>query len=344
MFKRILVPLDGSARAETAIPVAARLARASGGTILLAQAASIPVMYESYGGASVIAEILDTEVQDAEDYLQGMKASEVLAGIQVEDSVLVGAPAQTLLSMASMFKADLIVMTSQGKTGVKRWLLGSVAQKIARHSPIPVLVLRESGAMPAGTRGESSSVRALVTLDGSVLAKTALEPAAQLVTALSSPYAGALHLLRVVKPLAFDEKKVNAEYIRQAQEQALHKARTYMRSIVEHLRTGPIGKLNLTITWSVMPGEDAAEAIVEAAEIGEDAGRGTTPGRPDVIAMATHGRTGLQHWVLGSTTERVLSETRLPLLVVRPEETAFQKEAGEKSLNGTIVEGQTLLV
>ena len=335
MFKHILVPLDGSTRAETAIPVAARLARASGGTILLAQVATIPVMYESYGAASVIGEMVDTEVQNAEDYLRGVKAFEELAGIQVEASALVGAPAQTLLSMATMFKADLIVMTSQGKTGVKRWLLGSVAQKIARHSSIPTLVLREISATTAETGHRSSPVRSLVTLDGSVLAKAALEPAAQLVVALSSPNQGALHLLRIVKPLEFNEKKANAGYIREAQEQALHKAKTYMQSIVEHLREGPIGKLNLTITWSVMPGEDVAETIVEAGEIGEDAGKGTAPGRCDMIAMATHGRTGMQHWVLGSTTERVLSATHLPMLIVRPDDTAFQMTAGEKFLAGT---------
>lgn len=342
MFKRILVPLDGSARAETAIPVAARLARASGGAILLAQVATIPVMYEGFGGAAVIGEMVDSEVQSAEDYLRGVKAIEDLAGLHVETSVLVGAPAQALLSMATMFKADLIVMTSQGKTGVKRWLLGSVAQKIARHSPIPVLVLRETGATTAAMGHISSPVCALVTLDGSVLAKAALEPAAQLVAALSSPHAGTLHLLRVVKPLEFNEKKVSAGYIKEAQEQALHKAKTYMQSIIEHLREGPIGKLNLTMTWSVIPGEDVAETIVEAGAIGEDAGQETVPGRCDMIAMATHGRTGMQHWVLGSTTERVLGGTHLPMLIVRPDDTAFQKTTGEKYLAGTMLEDQAL--
>jgi nucleotide-binding universal stress UspA family protein len=300
-------------------------------------------VYESYGAVSVIGEMVDTEVQNAEDYLQGVKAFEKLAGIRVEASVLVGAPAQTLLSMATMFKADLIVMTSQGKTGVRRWLLGSVAQKIARHSSIPVLVLRETAATTDEIGHTSSPVRALVTLDGSVLAKASLEPAAQLVAALASPNQGTLHLLRIVKPLAFNEKKANAAYIRQAQEQALYKAKTYMQSIVEHLREGPIGRLNLTITWSVTPGEDVAETIVEAGEVGEDAGKGIIPGRCDMIAMATHGRTGMQHWVLGSTTERVLSATHLPMLVVRPDDTAFQKIAGEKTFAGTLLESQSLM-
>ena len=334
MFKRILIPLDGSLRAEKAIPVAACLARPSGGKILLAQVATIPVIYESYGPTSYIGEIVNTEVVSAEDYLKMVKESEKLAGIQVETSVLVGAPAQTLLSMASMFKADLIVMTTQGKTGVKRWVLGSVAQKIARHSPIPVLVLHEAGTTTVVSRRDSNPVRALVSLDGSVLAKTALEPTAQLIAALSAPVPGALHLLRVVKPLAFDQKKVDAEYIQRTQEQALHKAKTYMQSVVEHLREGPIGKLNLTITWSVALGEDVADTIIRVAEIGEDAGSGGIPGRCDMIAMATHGRAGLQRWVLGSVTERVLSATRLPLLIVRPEEVAFPEASEKKALAG----------
>lgn len=336
MFKRILVPLDGSTRAEKAIPVAARLARASGGTILLAQVATIPVMYESYGGVSYIAEIIETEMKNAEDYLNTMTQSETLKDIQVETNALVGTPAQTLLSMATLFKADLIVMTSQGKTGMKRWMLGSVAQKIARHSPIPVLVMHETGTTPVGTRRDSSPVRALVTLDGSVLAKTAFEPTAQLISALSWPVPGALHLLRVVKPLVFDEKKVNAEYIQHAQEQGLRSAKTYMQSIVEHLREGPIGKLNLTITWSVALNDDVAETIIQAAESGEDTGGASVPGRCDMIAMATHGRAGFQHWVLGSVTERVLSATRLPLLIVRPEESAFQQAAEKKATSGTM--------
>jgi len=339
MFQRILVPLDASARAEKAIPVAARLARASGGTILLAQVAIIPVLYDSYGGASYLGDIMNTEIQNAEDYLKTMTESEKLAGIQVETNVLVGAVAPTLLSMATMFKADLIVMTSQGKTGMKRWVLGSVAQKIARHSPIPVLVMHEAGTTPVGTSRDSSPVRALVTLDGSALAKTALAPAAQLIAALSAPVPGALHLLRVVKPLAYDQKKVDAGYIQHMQEQGLRSAKTYMQSIVEHLREGPSGKLNLTITWSVALSDDAAEAIVQAAESGEDAGQGGVPGRCDMIAMATHGRAGLQHWVLGSVTERVLSATRLPLLIVRPEESAFQKAVEERAAGGTMTAG-----
>lgn len=336
MFRRIMVPLDGSARAEKAMLVAARLARASRGSVLLAQAAAIPIMYESYSAPSYMAEMIDAEIGNARDYLKTMARAGALAGIPTETNALFGAAAQTLLSMASLFEADLVVMTSQGKTGMKRWVLGSVSQKVARHSPIPVLVLHEAGTVPVGARPDGGPVRALVTLDGSVLAKTALEPAAQLIAALSAPAPGALHLLRVVKPPVDDEKKTDRDSIERVQEQALHNARTYMQSIVEHLREGLVGDLNLTLTWSVALSDDVADAIIRIAESDGDATGAGMFGRCDVIAMATHGRTGLQHWVLGSVTERVLSATRLPLLIVRPEETAFQKDAEEQIASGSL--------
>lgn len=327
MFRRILVPLDGSNRAEQAIPVAARIARACGGSILLAQVATAPKTYGTFTEFSYMADLVDTEMRDARDYLKAMAQFPLLADITVETDVLYGAAAQTLLSMATQFESDLIVMTSQGKTGVKRWLLGSVAQKIARHSPVPVLVLRESGARP-----DSSPVRALVTLDGSVLAKAALQPAAQLIAALSAPAPGALHLLRVVKPPTTDEKEEDTEYITRMREQALHKAKLYLQSIVEHLLDGPVGKLNLGLTWSVALSEDVAETIVQVAERGEDAAGAGVYGRCDVIAMATHGREGFQHWALGSVAERVLSASHLPLLIVRPTGAEFQRTTEEKAI------------
>jgi nucleotide-binding universal stress UspA family protein len=205
MFKHILVPLDGSVRAESALPVAARIARASGGSVMLVQAVTIPVMYETSMVATYTPELIEAEIDDAQEYLKALAHSDMLAGIRTETCALIGAAGQTILSVATSYRIDLIVMTSQGKTGIKRWVLGSVAQKLARHSPIPVLVLHEGGTMPLGPRPDAGPLRALVTLDGSALARSALEPAAQLVAALAAPGYGALHLLRVVKPPQLDE-------------------------------------------------------------------------------------------------------------------------------------------
>lgn len=325
MYKRILVPLDGSARAESALPVAARIARASGGSVILAQVVSMPVLYETSMAATYTPDLIETEINETEDYLKSLAYSDTLAGIKTETCALFGAAAQTILSMASSYNIDLIVMTSQGKTGLKRWLLGSVAQKLACHSPVPVLVLHEGGTMLSDQLPDAGAVRALVTLDGSALAKTALEPAAQLVAALAAPGHGLLHLLRVVKSPQLDEKKLDPERLAAMKAAALHKARSYMHTTVTHLRQGSLGALNLAVTWSVVLDNDAAGAIIHTAESGEDAEGAGVSERCQLIAMATHGRTGFERWVLGSVTECVLGATRLPILIVRPAETEFNR-------------------
>jgi nucleotide-binding universal stress UspA family protein len=327
MFKRILVPLDGSARAERAIPVAARIARAAEGSVVLVQVATILVTYSSYLASSAFAaESIDVELNESENYLNSLANSELLAGIETETKALFGLVAPTIISVAYSYNADLIVMTSRGNSGMKRWALGSVAQKLARHSPMPVFILHEGGPLPAGPRPDARPLRALVSLDGSALAKSALEPAAQLVAVLSAPAQGAMHLLRVVKPLTPEEIRAagDQESIECLKMNALHKAKTYLNSVAGHLREGPLADLNLSITWSVAFDDDVAHAIIRMAENGEDAKGAGVLGRCDLIAMATHGRGGFQHWVLGSITERVLGATKFPMLVVRPEETHFK--------------------
>lgn len=347
MYKRILVPLDGSDRAEHALPVAARLARSAGGSLLLVRVAAIPVPYGPYlTSEAYIAEAIEAELNEAENYLNTLAHSELLVGIEIETQALFGAAAPTILSVASSQGVDLMVMTSQGKTGMKRWVLGSVAQKIARHSPMPVFVLHEGGPLPTGPHPESQPLRALVTLDGSALAKTAIEPAAQLVAALSAPTQGALHLMRVVKPPTAIEKGTlsDRESIERLKEHALHKAKTYLDSVAGHVREGPLAHLNLAITWSAVFDEDAAHAIMRMAEYGEDAEGAGVCGRCDLIAMATHGRGGFQRWVLGSVTERVLGTTKLPILVVRPEGTDYKHVTNGSEMLEAQVQSRITLV
>ncbi len=327
MFKRILVPLDGSALAERAFPVAARLARATGGSVVLVRVANALFTPGSHlASAPSISEAIDPELRDMESYLNTLASSEMLAGIETETKALFGSAAPTILAVAYSYDVDLIVMTSQGKTGLKRWVPGSVTQKVARHSRVPVFVLHAEGPIPAGPHPDGRPLRALVALDGSVLAKAALVPAAQLVTKLSAPARGALHLMRVVKPPTLVEKQAQGdqEQIERLRENALHRAKTYLDSVAGHLREGPLAGLNLAVTWSVAVDDDVAQAIMRMAENGEDAEGAGAFGRCDLVAMATHGRSGLQHWVLGSVTERVLSASNLPILIVRPEEADFK--------------------
>ena len=322
MFKQILVPLDGSLRAERALAVAARIARASDGTIMLLRAVGIPAEYTSYLYDSYMAqmpmyvqEILDTEQANAENYLADVAKSTRLAGIKTQTKALSGTAAMTILDVARDEHVDIIVMCSHGDTGFKRWTLGSVAQQVSRHSPVPVLVLREDGTAPTSSFPDHlhplRSVTAMVALDGSKLAEVALEPVAYLVAALAAPAQGTLLLTSVVNLAAIKNRS-------DIQKKVLDDAKAYLKDAVERLDAGEVAKLNLAIGWSIENSKDVADALIRGAEGGEIVESSWEFAGCDLLAMATHGRGGVQRWVMGSVTERVLGATKLPLLIVRP--------------------------
>jgi nucleotide-binding universal stress UspA family protein len=182
-----------------------------------------------------------------------------------------GGAGSAILAVAESAQSDLTVLCSHGYTGMTRWALGSVAEKVVRSAPIPVLVLREGGPVPARPHPDvTRPLRALVALDGSMLAKAALEPAASLIAALATPAQGVLHLVRVVKPVSPDSEEKDPE----EREHFLHKAKTYLSTTAEHLREGlvapAVADLTLPVTWSVALDTDVAEGIVRVAENGED--------------------------------------------------------------------------
>jgi nucleotide-binding universal stress UspA family protein len=322
MFKRILVPLDGSERAEQALPVAARMARGSGGSVILLQAVDVATFSYSYLALAPMGNIMETSLNEARKYLTDVTTSAMFNGIPTEVHVPFGSATSQILAVADSTQADSIVLTSKGYTGMTRWVLGSVAEYVVRHASLPVLLLPEGDTLDADLHsGHAQGLRVLVPLDGSFFAKTALEPAAYLISALSSPARGRMHLTRVVKPgkIAGEERK-----------SLLHKTEQYLRVIAdqvhEELRVSSEA-LDPSITCSVAVYQDAAEGILSVAENGEHARGNDLPGGCDVIAMATNGRNGLQRWIMGSVTEGVLVKTRLPLLIVRPTDETDQSRA-----------------
>ena len=333
MFKRIIVPLDGSNRAERAIPIAARIARASEGSIILLSIVTIPLEI----GSQVIplsgfsSTTLDNDINAATNYLAAIARRDELDGIGLKMKVLTGSAAQKILDVVEEEQADLIVMCSHGITGIKRLMLGSVAEKVARHSTVPLLVLRQDGSVPASSYPDHlrplRAVVAIVALDGSALAEAALMPAASLVMALAAPARGSLQLTRVVKlPIKVSESAEQSKHSYSEsmgphlKDQAIREAKTYLGNLVEQLRQGPLKDADLTLTWSVATGKDVAETLIRAAETGEDIEGSEVFGGCDLMVLATHGRGGLERWVLGSVTEHILGATRLPMLIVRPKE------------------------
>jgi nucleotide-binding universal stress UspA family protein len=318
MVKRILVPLDGSALAARAIPVAARIARASAGSMLFLRVVSTASEFGVYNEpSSLMQEAIEEDLNAANNYLSEVSQSQALAGVKIDTGIFTGSAALKIVDIARSQSIDLIVMCSHGEAGIKRWVMGGVAHKVVRHSSVPVLVLRDSGEKSAHLYEEQERpLRVLVTLDGSSLAEMALEPGVQLATQLAASGNCHLTLLRVIDlpnryggwhSLSYIDNKVL--------EQARETAEEYMQRVAERVRASMPD--TTTVTTAIRIETDVPAAIIHAAEHGN--GGEEEIGGYDLVAMATHGRDTIPRWALGSVTEHVLDGTRLPLLVVRPQ-------------------------
>ena len=317
MFRRILVPLDGSPEAEDAIPFAGMLTRASGGTVLLlclARAAQPEVAIRGQA--------------DGEPYFKALEQRRTLPA-PVEYGVGKGGEALAVTAAAREWRADLIVLRCGRRTNQHWRFTEDVATDIMRQSPVPVLLLRAGdwASVPAegGMRTFCpGALRFLVPLDGSELAESAIRPALHLMAALAGASTCVLHLVRVVA--------VDSRWRMAAQ---------YLDEVATHVRRESAAIChNLEVTWSVIAHVDAAEALERLAEVGEDVAareswsvaRDVVPVSPsteatgqsssefgacDFLVMTTHGRSGLSRWALGSTAEGVLARTGLPILLVR---------------------------
>jgi nucleotide-binding universal stress UspA family protein len=313
MFGRILVPLDGSPGAERAIPAAARIARAFSSSMILLIVIRPLISSGKYSVAEEYSKAdIDEELAKATAYLHKIVQSVELDIITTEVPALVGAVAPTILSATQSLHADLLVLCTHGHTGFKRWRLGSVAEKVIRHAPIPVLVLPERWSEPA--TAYQQAVHVLVALDGSSLSEAVLEPAASLTAGLAraASQQGTLQLIRVVDiPSGYGKFRstVDSFYDAQMRAEAKPEYEQYLETVAKRFSEGELAKYKLAVSTVVSTDPDVAEAILQTAD----------QEKADFIALATHGRGGLQSWALGSITERVLHATKVPLFIVRPQ-------------------------
>ena len=326
MFTRILVPLDGSDRAEQAVPVAARIARAVNGTVILVQVTELPNIFFTEGKypSQIYSEDLIEEGKAlAANYLDNVSKRPELVGLKTETRVEHGDAAQSILAAVEPLEVDLIVMCSHGYTGFKRWALGSVAHKIIPHCSVPVLVLRDGGPTLV-----AKPVYALVALDGSPMSEEVLAPVTQLVAALAPSEKKTLHLIHVVElPLTYGRIGMY-QYVNQMKEEAKRQSQAYLAAVAERLTNGDVP--GLTVTTSVAINVDVAEALVRVAHQELLAG-----GHFDLVAMATHGRSGLQRLLMGGVTDHVMSATRLPMLVVHPSGQSKRARARNEQVGAT---------
>lgn len=276
IFSRILVPLDGSARAERVLSQAARLLRREESELILARAVYTPPSL-----ARIDTAILDVEHQrEAHDYLRKVVERLSVQGIRARAEVVEGPAAEAILDAVRRENASLVVLSTHGRGGLSRWIMGSVAERVIRESEVPALLLRSfrpdarGDSVPAGD-GQVPIRRILVPLDGSELGRAAL-PAAHGFAKLSD---AEILLLHVGHGEAANLEGF-AEDLR----------RTGIRASIRRVEGDPAGR------------------ILEEAEAEN----------VDLIALATHGRSGFARWRIGGVVERVLRSSTVPLLVVRP--------------------------
>ncbi len=194
MLKRILLPTDGSALSERAVGIGETLAQAQGAELLLARVVEPPIWaaldaYDYEAGPEVYQQVTDALEEDARAGLAEL--SEALKGHQVSTRTLLlhGRPSLELLHCEEREQPDLVVVATHGRTGLARFTLGSVADRLVREGASPVLLVRSFGSDVSWTD------RALVPLDGSALAEQALP----MVEALAGKPLHWVKLLRVVE-------------------------------------------------------------------------------------------------------------------------------------------------
>jgi nucleotide-binding universal stress UspA family protein len=287
MVSTVVVPLDGSALAEQALPWADAIATRCGAVLSLVRVLQ--------------PQTPDVVVRTAQADLDAIAAR---YATQARSLVRVGAPPDELVTVVEQLPDPLIVMTTRGSGGSPRWPVGSVTERMVRAAVAPVLVLR------AGTdQVPPPPMRALVVpLDGSVEAEAALPHA----TLLARLFDAELWLVRVVETPKLYELVAGGSYMSTslgpfadtyaALANGAHQAATaYLAAVEERLTADGI-----RVRTCVLDGH-VDEALLAYEE----------RDHPDLIVMATHGRGGGRWLVMGSIAEWVLQVGRVPVLLVR---------------------------
>ncbi|HLZ21400.1 MAG TPA: universal stress protein [Ktedonobacterales bacterium] len=327
MFRRILVPLDGSQHAERALPIAARIAHGANATLVLCRVVGRPsalALYETARPTSSPGTALLHE--QARAYLATVAGSPIVAGLRTETLALEGLVAEEILSVISRSVLDLVVICSHGHTEPTRWLLGSIAEKVARLSEAPVLVLREQNISELERVTEQNDpqhpLQVLVPLDGSPLAESALQPTVDLAAALTRHGHTALHLLSVLPPSGETDETPSAEAgagTNTAREELTQQVSAYLERVGARFQQHAPRQDQQAFSSSVMFDTDAATRILRSSGQDVDGAVATgMPGKCHMIAMTTHGSGGKRPWSIGTVANRVLYATELPMLLVRP--------------------------
>jgi len=284
MIGTVIVPLDGSELAEQALPYAEAIARTSQAPLHLLRvvAPDAPAAAET----------------EAREYLRERAKA---IGDRVQISVRMGQPADQIVDGADEMTDPVIVMTTHGRTGIGRWLYGSVADRVVRGSGTPVLLIR------SGTKERrADTVRTvMLSLDGSVYSEAALPYGKDIAQAFNAE----LVLVRVAETTQLygmlgsePMTPASADVFNDIGQHLIEEAQDYLAQVAEPLR-----KEGVNVRTATLEGFAADQLLALEREMAID-----------LIVMATRGRGGLGRLVFGSVAERVLKVGTTPVMMIKP--------------------------
>jgi nucleotide-binding universal stress UspA family protein len=302
VFKSVLVPLDGSPLAEQILPPVLEIARAARSKVRLVLVHQRPPPPTDPQTAQLYVSI-DLAIRKTErEYLKALQLRlRQSSGLEISSVMIEGPVGPALVGYVQDMGIDLVAMTTHGHGGLRGTWLGSVADHLIRKLQVPVLVLRSQEG--AATRIQPVKINEiLVPLDGSRLAEAALQPA----SAIANLFGAELLLAQVVWPLSagsltpvpfpggYDNEIIG---VRRKETQ------DYLDDVAHQLR-----EQGTNARATVVVGHNVAESLLELAH----------PQRIDLLAIATHGRGGIQRLMLGSVADKLIRSAAAPVLVVRP--------------------------
>jgi nucleotide-binding universal stress UspA family protein len=307
MYKKMLLPLDGSELAEKVIPYAKELVGRLDLDLLLLHVEnpmeqdSTPVNRAYIQRMVEVIRAQSQEVQQRTGFKQGDKA------VEVKGEVATGHPAEEILRYADEKSIDLILMATHGHSGIRRWAMGSVADKVLRASKVPIWLVR-AGIPEEIAYDKWPHMTMLVPLDGSELSESVLPHVETLAKQRGAEFVDIV-LLRVCEPFFVSADYPEAsmplswqEHVQQQMAWAKSGAVNYLTGVQKRLQDS-----GLSVQLDVLMGKPA-DRIIEYAHK-----------KPfNLIVMATHGRSGITRWEYGSVADKVLHGVYSPIFLIRP--------------------------
>ena len=304
MYSRILVPLDGSPLAEQVLPYVRQVATALKSPVeLLRVMEPMPAGLANPRRGVYVDKTTGTMRHHDQDYLDELASPLKEAGVDASCGIREGDAAVQIVKEAERKPGTLIAMSTHGRSGIARWVFGSVTDRVLHTTTSPLLVVRsheEENAFP-----DTALKTVIVPLDGSDMAEQVLPH----VAALAKAAALKVVLLRVIPTIAYAYAYSDVSYSSRVNDDLLSSLEEEAASYLNEVRERLLKQGVATVEERMLRGQPGGSIVDTALD---------TPDH--LVAMTTHGRSGLGRWVMGSVADRVVRHSGGPVLVIRANE------------------------